>query len=357
MPDEQRHGPELNTGEEILKAVEERRNAEAASYPDASKNNGKVANAFVEQCMQANELGDGLLYRALCEDQYIYNVSSGEWYSWAGHFWRRDVHDQALAAVEKVVGRLLERTTEISGEIDQAIQIKDEDTKASFEKKREAYYKRISRLRTDRGRTACLKFARTCEDPLTIEGGEFDMNPWLFTCRNGAIDLETGKFRPGRQSDYLSLCSPVEWQGIEAPAEKWQEFLLQVFAGDEELVTYIHRLLGYATTGLTHEHIMPVLYGKGRNGKGTLVEILSYVLGSLAGPVQAEILLAEWKPRSSAAPSPDIMGLKGLRMAFSSETDEGRRFSSSKVKWLTGGDELVGRNPYDRYDVHFNDQQ
>jgi putative DNA primase/helicase len=47
------------------------------------------------------------------------------------------------------------------------------------------------------------------------------------------------------------------------------------------------------------------------------------------------------------------MALKGLRMAFASENDEGRRFSPSKVKWLSGGDTLVGRYPYDKYDVFF----
>jgi putative DNA primase/helicase len=47
------------------------------------------------------------------------------------------------------------------------------------------------------------------------------------------------------------------------------------------------------------------------------------------------------------------MGLKGLRLACASETDEGRHFSSAKVKWLAGGDQLVGRNPHDKYDTRF----
>jgi putative DNA primase/helicase len=47
------------------------------------------------------------------------------------------------------------------------------------------------------------------------------------------------------------------------------------------------------------------------------------------------------------------MGLKGLRLAFASETDEGQRFSPSKVKWYTGGDQLVGRHPHDKYEIRF----
>jgi putative DNA primase/helicase len=47
------------------------------------------------------------------------------------------------------------------------------------------------------------------------------------------------------------------------------------------------------------------------------------------------------------------MTLRGLRMAFASETDEGRRFSPAQVKWLTGSDTLVGRHPYDKHEIYF----
>ena len=57
--------------------------------------------------------------------------------------------------------------------------------------------------------------------------------------------------------------------------------------------------------------------------------------------------------RTSQGPSPDIMALKGLRIAFASETDEGQKFSSSTVKWLTGGDQLVGRYPHDKHPITF----
>jgi len=120
------------------------------------------------------------------------------------------------------------------------------------------------------------------------------------------------------------------------------------------MVDYVSRLLGYGITGLNIEHIFPVLYGPGRNGKSLLPEILNYVLGSLSGSIQSEMLLDQKRPRSSQGPSPDIMTLKGLRLAFASETDEGQRFSAAKVKWLTGGDQLVGRYPHDKYEVRFN---
>jgi putative DNA primase/helicase len=47
------------------------------------------------------------------------------------------------------------------------------------------------------------------------------------------------------------------------------------------------------------------------------------------------------------------MELKGLRIAFASETDEGRRFSPGQVKWYSGGDTLTGRLPHDKRPTRF----
>jgi len=107
-------------------------------------------------------------------------------------------------------------------------------------------------------------------------------------------------------------------------------------------------------TGLVHEKLFPMLYGRtGWNGRSLIVETISYVMGSLAGSIPSEMLLTQKFSRSASGPSPDIMSLKGIRLAFASEIDDGQRFSMSKIKWLTGKDTLVGRNPHDKYQTRF----
>jgi putative DNA primase/helicase len=66
------------------------------------------------------------------------------------------------------------------------------------------------------------------------------------------------------------------------------------------------------------------------------------------------MLLEQRWGRTSSGPSPDIMSLKALRIAFASETDEGRRFSTSRAKWLSSGDTLTGRNPHDKHATVFD---
>lgn len=346
----------LTEQERIRAEVEKRIDEEALAYPSKSQanGNGKVTSQYIEKCLHANQLGMGLLYAALLKDKLIYNNAGAEWLTWSGQTWSKDVMQTAYAAAEDVVDRLLAETMVITEQIGWAYKKGDKSAAEKLADKRELINKRVWALRGDDYRNACLKFSRTCREPIAIRGDELDRNPMVLGCANGVIDLCTGECQPGRPEQFISKASPVEWKGLHAPAPKFEAWIREVLSEDDDLAEFLQRALGYAITGLVHEHILLVLHGPGRNGKGTLVELLSHVLGPLTGPIQAEMLLDQGKARNSAGPSPDIMGLRGLRIAFASETDENRRFSPARVKWLTGGDQLVGRHPHDKYEIRFD---
>lgn len=327
--------------------------ADMAAELGALPAEGLAGLDYILACLNANEHGDGALYAALHRGRFVFNKSSGEWLAWAGHHWRRDVMGEHLAAVEDVAERYLEEL----GPLDELIGEATRDGKKEYAKELEAtrrtIERRASRLRSESGRQNAVKFANTSREALAIVGEELDANPWLLACANGVIDLQTGKMRPGRQKDYLLKAVPVAWDGLDAPAPVWERTLLEIFDGDAELVAYLQRLFGYGVTGLSTEHVLPVLHGKGRNGKSLIVETIHAVLGDLAGPIQSEMLLDQGRSKSSSGPSPDIMSLRGLRLAFASETDEHRKFSPSRCKWLSGSDTLVGRYPHDKYESKF----
>jgi putative DNA primase/helicase len=115
----------------------------------------------------------------------------------------------------------------------------------------------------------------------------------------------------------------------------------------------MHRLLGYSVTGLTVEHILLMLYGIGRNGKSTLIEIIGHVLGKISGQGDPELILKGSFNRISGAPPSDIMALRGRRLVWISETSEGNRLSPGRVKWLTGGDTLTGRGIREKHKTSF----
>ena len=358
----------MTDSDDIRKQVEDRVAQEAAhaAPPDEPP---KITSKFVNDCLYANELGDATLFAALFRDRFLFCKNTQEWFEWVGHYWERDVMNRSLAAIEKVVDEYLKLYRALGDEILQlAANGKDDGEKMANLKERQGFLlKRVSQLRADSRRSACLKFAHTIENPIAIRGEEFDLHPMLFPCANGVIDLETGRLKPGRPGDYLSLASPVPFLGIDTPAPLWEKSLLEIFGGKSQrapnspenetalrLVAYKQRLFGYSMTGLVKEKIFPVLYGRtGWNGRSLIIETISYVMGALAGSIPSEMLLSQKFSKSSSGPSPDIMSLKGIRMAFASEIDEGQRFSASRIKWLTGKDELVGRSPHDKYPTRF----
>ena len=354
--------------DDIRRQVKERVDEEKAQLPP-SEERPPIDSKFIQDCFFANALGDATLYAALFRDRFVYCKDMREWFEWNDNCWQRDLMDHSLAAVEKVSEQYLNEYRTVGEDIGKMTAAgADEGKVEKLKENQEALLKRVSQLRDDRRRTSCLKFAHTIKDPLAIVSDSLDLHPMLFPCANGVIDLETGRLKPGRPSDYLSLASPVPFLDIDTPAPLWEKSLLEIFGGNsqkpkdaqgnehaEEMIAYFQRLLGYSITGLVKEKVFPVLYGRtGWNGRSLIMDTITHIMGNMAGPIQSEMLLSQKFSKSAAGPSPDIMTLKGLRIACASETDENQRFSASKIKWYTGTDQLIGRWPNDKRPIRFD---
>ncbi|MGE4579374.1 MAG: phage/plasmid primase, P4 family [Desulfuromonadales bacterium] len=342
--------------DEIRRQVAARIEAEAPQLAAVNKPQPETITAdLVGQCLEANELGDGVLFSAMHKGKFVFNVSSGEWLTWAGHYWDRDVKGLAHYAVEKVALRYLQEASTLGRQL---AATSSEDEAARLQKHRQRIMRRVEKLRSVKGRERALTMATTCgEGSLVVTGEQLDTSPWLLGCRNGVVDLRTGELRPGRPDDLITLASPFDFPtdcgeylttGKNTPCPSFEQFALEIMDGNTRMAGYLQRLFGYGLTGLTTENIFVILFGHGRNGKSLFIETVQKVLGPLACPIAAEMLLDQGRVRNSSGPSPDIMSLKGKRLTFASETEQHQRFASSRVKWLSGGDSLTGRAPHDR---------
>lgn len=231
----------------------------------------------------------------------------------------------------------------------------DKEKIRKIETHRKIILNRIKQLQTVKRKEYILKLARTGEDSLAIRGDEWDKQDMLLGVLNGVIELENGILRPGNPTDYIVTIAPTMFYGLDFPAPIWEKFLLDIFNNDVELVAYIQRLLGYAITGMTNHHVIPILYGPhGRNGKSTFFEVLRFALGELVYKTRSELLLeSRYSPARGAADA-DTLALRRKRIVWASETDDGRSLNAARLKELCGGDTLNARAPYGKRPVQFS---
>jgi putative DNA primase/helicase len=171
---------------------------------------------------------------------------------------------------------------------------------------------------------------------LEIGVDELDADPMLFNCLNGTIDLHTGDLRPHDPKDLITKLAPVEYDP-DAPSPLWDSFAARILPSGA-LRAFVQRLLGYALTGSIREHVLPVLFGTGSNGKTVIINTVSHVMGEYAHPAAPDLLLA----KQGAHPT-ELADLHGARFVPSVETEAGRRFAEATVKQLTGGDSINAR--------------
>lgn len=186
---------------------------------------------------------------------------------------------------------------------------------------------------------AMLKLARS-QAGVPVLPAELDAKPWLFCCANGTIDLKTGILLPHDRGHLLTKLSAVEYlTGPEGECPLWESTIETILGDDAELVQFVRRLLGYSLIGEVIEHVLPIFWGSGSNGKSRVTETMLGILGEYAGKASPDLLLTT----SGDTHPTEKTDLFGRRLVFAVETDEGRRLSEAVAKEITGGDTVKAR--------------
>lgn len=301
------------------------------------------------------EVGDARLFIRIFKNKYCYDHAAGQWQRYIDHYWHHDELNHVLKDLDALIDIYSKQASGQGWKKVKATRDGSETAAKQAAAIENIFLKKISLLQKRAYRRDIIEFSAAGDGSLGITGREWDSNPYLIACPNGVVDLNTGGFRDGRPEDYIKTPCPTPWKSLNEPAPEWEKFLKETFDGDKKLIEYNQRLMGYSSSGLREERVTPICFGIGWNGKGTQFEVLGHTLGELAGPVPAELLVKEGKnnTKSAGAPSPEIMMLRGKRLVWASETNQGGRIDSGKLKWLSGGDTMVGRDPYGKRMVHF----
>jgi len=206
-----------------------------------------------------------------------------------------------------------------------------------------------------------IKWARKSGEKRTIESAtklladrhelrvplaHIDNDNFLMGIDNGrqVVDLRTGCIRMARQSDMITKSARVRSVGDESKAVRWKKFLDDIFLGDQQMIDWMQRFLGYSLTGSTSEQIFMFAFGRGSNGKGVLASVMREVWGDYYRTISSDALMEQ--RRSSGAATPELADLVGARLIISGETERGCVLSEAFVKTATGEDEIPCRQLY-----------
>jgi len=313
----------------------------------------EIPSPDILQALDRNTDGDADLFVRLHRGVFVYDHSVERWFIFSEHSWHEDVTDQSIKAIRTLVDKYVREAAMQAWQRAKYARCRDQKAEKEHESKERALLKRIKALQSLKRKNDILVLARSGNDTLALTGDEWDLDPWLLGVANGVVNLKDGSFRAGRPEDYIKTAAPTKWQGLSTACPTWERFLTDVFDGDKELISFIWRLLGYGLIGLQILHYFIILWGVGRNGKGTLLETLHYVLGNYTLKAEAELLLEQRHARMAGAPNSSILSLRGRRIVWASETSEGRRFNVGRLKELVGGDTLNARPVFGKHHIQF----
>jgi putative DNA primase/helicase len=156
----------------------------------------------------------------------------GKWVIWDEHYWRID----ATGAVMEMAKRT---AFEIYAEGERVTDSNIRDRIAQHSK----VSQQAPRLE------AMIKLAKSLPT-LVLPIEELDADPWLLGMENGTLDLRRGELMFAKRKDYITRTSPVAFDAA-ATCPVFEGFVDKIMGGDQSLVHYLQRVVGYTLTGDT----------------------------------------------------------------------------------------------------------
>lgn len=265
------------------------------------------------------------------------------WHAWDGKHLRPDEDNQARKRISQYADALrimlvrarqqlaIEVEQRMAGQpraaIDAALkQAWDQDWEASSQVK----YARG--LRRSQGATALLTALIT---RCSVEPGWIaDRYPHLLNVGNGILDMSASPpaLYPHDPRARMAYLVNADWTpGADCP--EFRSLLWQAVGGIEEAYWYLVKSMGYALFGGNPYRLIFFLSGPTSNGKTTLLEILSTVLGQqLCYEAQPGLLAKSRYGRHARHEAT----MRGKRLITMSETNEQLDLDELQVKRLTG---------------------
>lgn len=257
--------------------------------------------------------------------QNLYVSASGQWLTWTGERW-------AAMTAEDVVAGLKETSAAIFSKL-------SEEFRKDPSSEKQAAVSKAAKLHGNAQALARMEMMARSEPGMSVaSAAEFDRNHWELACRNGIVDLRSGKLRAARPEDRVSKLAGCNFDP-DAECPMFDRFLERVLP-DPKLRAFFHRVVGYTLTGSIDEEVFFLAFGKGQNGKSIFANILSAVMGEYSGTFGASLVTLRKHDNESDR---QVSQLPGVRLALVNETAQGEVWNNARMKELASRERISAR--------------
>jgi putative DNA primase/helicase len=258
--------------------------------------------------------------------QFLYNHTAGKYFIWDGTRWAEDktrkIWDYAQSTVRNIYqDAAICEDTELRKKL------------ADFARSSENY----SRIK------AMIELTKNNQN-IAVTNEDLDQNIWGLNLIDGTYDLKSFTLNDHNPADKITKLCNVTFN-LQAKSPLWEKFLDRIFKGNQTLINFMARAVGYSLTGDISEQCFFLCYGGGANGKSTFLNAILYILGDYAKQTPFDTILI----KNGSSVRNDIAGLAGSRFVCAVEGEQGQRMAESVIKQLTGGDKVSARKLYQEY--------
>ena len=297
------------------------------------------------------ELGNGKRFVKIAGEEFKWVPEIKGWFRWNGTLWEEDRKETVMRVIEDVLESIKLEMAAMVDDYETIMKHPDSKLKGSveFAKGKEAagnvreasgWYKRSQSGKTIR---EMVGLART-QKGMTKNITEFDSKGHYVGCKNGIVDLRDGSLITNDKRYLITKSVGVNYDE-NATSELWEEQLLKYMQGNKEYADFLQVLLGSSMVGHKSKWFTMFYGEKGGNGKSTIVDTVSAVLGDYAKVGDPKVVLGGSGSKSEYY----LAAFKGTRfLIFNESNKEEVQMSEHLIKMVTDSGEVQARHPAGR---------
>ncbi|MCD8106858.1 MAG: phage/plasmid primase, P4 family [Oscillospiraceae bacterium] len=299
---------------------------------------------FVQSLIPSDytDVGQAEMFAAVYGNKTKYSDAT-KWIVYDGTAWRED-EIRAQGLVQELTTRQLEiaRRMLSKAQAEENATAESGDSEAHKKAKKKVDFAMgfrsfvLAERKTSRIAAALTEARPALQIPVEL----LDKDPYLLNTPAGTVNLQTGKMKKHDPADYCTKITAVA-PGTEG-TDLFSDFLRRVTCNDSALERYLQEVAGMCAVGKVLRENLIIAYGGGGNGKSTLFNLLSRVMGDYAGGLSSDVLITNNRNNKK----PEYAELRGRRLVIAAELEEGMRLDTATVKKLCSTDPIRGEKKF-----------